>query len=142
MKVQKIRDVKVPSRGTPLSAGIDFYVPNDYTETDLGPNQSALISSGIRVQVPKGYALIAFNKSGVATKQGLQVGACVVDEDYEGIVHIHVTNVSDKRTVITPGQKLVQFILLPVNYADVELVEDIPLRNTERGSGGFGSTGL
>ena len=142
MKVQKIRDVKTPSRGTPLSAGIDFYTPNDYIETDLGPNQSALISSGIRVQVPKGYALIAFNKSGVATKQGLYVGAAVVDEDYEGVVHIHVTNVSDKRTTITPGQKLVQFILLPVNYADVELVEDIPLRNTERGAGGFGSTGL
>ena len=142
MKIQTIRDVKIPTRGTPQSAGIDFYIPNDYKETDLGPNQSALIPSGIKAEVPYGHALIAFNKSGVATKQGLQVGACVVDEDYTGEIHIHVTNVSDKRTLIFPGQKIVQFILLPINYARIELVYELPERNTQRGAGGFGSTGL
>jgi dUTP pyrophosphatase len=142
MKVLKTKNVKTPSRGTPESAGIDFYVPSDSEDIALKPGESALIPSGIKVQVPRGYALIAFNKSGVATKQGLSVGACCVDEDYEGEVHLHMINTSDKDQVIASGQKLVQFILLPVNYDNVEEVHELPSRNTLRGSGGFGSTGL
>jgi dUTP pyrophosphatase len=101
-----------------------------------------LIPSGIKAHVPSGYALIAFNKSGVAVKQGLTVGACVVDEDYEGEIHLHMTNVNNKYTTIVPGQKLVQFVLVSVNYQNVEEVNELPTRNTQRGSGGFGSTGL
>jgi dUTP pyrophosphatase len=142
MKVQKLRNVKTPNRGTSVSAGIDFYVPEDFETTTLKPGESALIPSGVRVQVPRGYALIAFNKSGVAVKQGLSVGACVVDEDYTGEVHLHMINTSDKEQVIATGQKLVQFVLIPVSYFDVEEVDDIPQRDTERGAGGFGSTGL
>ncbi len=142
MKVQKLRNVKTPNRGTSVSAGIDFYVPEDFETATLKPGESVLIPSGIRVQVPRGYALIAFNKSGVAVKQGLSVGACVVDEDYEGEVHLHMINTSDKEQVIATGQKLVQFVLIPVSYFDVEEVDEMPSRNTERGVGGFGSTGL
>ena len=142
MKVQKLRDVKTPNRGTTVSAGIDFYVPEDFETTTLAPGESVLIPSGIKVQVPRGYALIAFNKSGVAVKQGLSVGACVVDEDYEGEVHLHMINTSSKEQVIATGQKLVQFVLIPVSYFDVEVVDEIQSRNTERGAGGFGSTGL
>jgi dUTP pyrophosphatase len=142
MKVQKLRNVKTPSRGTSVSAGIDFYVPEDFETVVLKPGQSVLIPSGIKAQVPRGYALIAFNKSGVATKQGLQVGACVVDEDYEGEIHLHMVNISDKDQTVATGQKLVQFVLIPVCYFDVEEVEELANRNTERGSGGFGSTGL
>ena len=142
MKIQKLRNVKTPNRGTSASAGIDFYVPEDFETASLKPGESVLIPSGIRVQVPRGYALIAFNKSGVAVKQGLSVGACCVDEDYTGEVHLHMINTSNKDQVIATGQKLVQFILIPVSYMDVEEVEVLPERNTERGSGGFGSTGL
>ena len=142
MKVQKLRDVKTPNRGTSVSAGIDFYVPEDFETTTLKPGESVLIPSGIKVQIPRGYALIAFNKSGVAVKQGLSVGACVVDEDYEGEVHLHMINTSDKDQVIATGQKIVQFVLIPVSYFDVEEVDEIQSRNTERGAGGFGSTGL
>lgn len=142
MKVQKLRNVKTPNRGTAASAGIDFYVPEDFETVSLKPGESILIPSGIKVQVPRGYALIAFNKSGVAVKQGLSVGACCVDEDYTGEVHLHMINTSNKDQVIATGQKLVQFILIPVSYIDVEEVEVLPERNTERGSGGFGSTGL
>ena len=86
--------------------------------------------------------MIAFNKSGVATKQGLSVGACVVDEDYDGEVHLHMINTSDKDQTVVTGQKLVQFVLIPVCYIDVEEVDELPQRNTQRGAGGFGSTGL
>jgi dUTP pyrophosphatase len=86
--------------------------------------------------------MVAFNKSGVATKNGLIVGACVVDEDYEGEVHLHVINVTDGEVAINPGMKLTQFVLLPVNYSTPEEVYQLESRNTERGSGGFGSTGI
>jgi len=142
MKVQKLREVKTPNRGTEVSAGIDFYVPEDFETKVLAPGQSVLIPSGIKVRVPIGYALIAFNKSGVSVKQGLSVGACVVDEDYDGEVHLHMINTSDKDQTISTGQKLVQFVLIPVSYTNVEAVDELPQRVTQRGAGGFGSTGL
>ena len=141
MKIKKVRKVKTPSRGTSLSAGIDFYVPYDFKGTVLLPNKSIVIPSGIIVDVPKGHALIAFNKSGIAINKDFQVGACVVDEDYQGEVHIHLTNIGKKVRVIEPGDKIVQFILIPVLYDAVEVVDILFSSKTERGSGWKGSTG-
>ena len=142
MKIQKIREVKTPTRGTSKSAGIDFYTPDDLTPILLGPGEDALIPSGIKAQVPAGHALVAFNKSGVATKNKLIKGAEVVDEDYQGEIHIHVFNNGRTTTMINPGQKLMQFVLLQVNYEDVEVVESLDQIESERGEGGFGSTGI
>ena len=142
MKIQKIREVKTPTRGTSKSAGIDFYTPDDLTPILLGPGEDALIPSGIKAQVPAGHALVAFNKSGVATKNKLIKGAEVVDEDYQGEIHIHVFNNGKTTTMINPGQKLMQFVLLQVNYEDVEVVESLDQIESERGEGGFGSTGV
>ena len=141
MKIAKIRDVKTPTRGTPKSAGIDFYVPNDFISTIVKPNSAIKIPSGIKAEVPEGYALIAFNKSGVALK-GLSIGASVVDEDYQGEINLHVFNHLDIDITINPGDKLVQFILIPVFYATVVevLLQDLFTRSSERGEGGFGST--
>jgi dUTP pyrophosphatase len=142
IKITKVKKVKTPERGTPRSAGIDFFVPDEATPYHLLPGESALIPSGIKVEIPPYFALIAFNKSGVSTKKGLQVGACVVDEDYQGEVHLHLVNVSDKVTTISPGEKVLQFILVPVAYPTVREVaaEEIHLQSTQRGEGGFGST--
>jgi dUTP pyrophosphatase len=142
MKIQKIKPVKTPIRGTSKSAGIDFYTPDDMEPILLGPGQDALIPSGIKVQVPPGYALIAFNKSGIATKNKLTKGAEVVDEDYTGEIHIHVFNSGKTTTLINPSQKLIQFILIKMNYDSIEVVESLDDIETERGSGGFGSTGI
>jgi len=142
MKIQKIREVKTPTRGTSKSAGIDFYTPDDLTPILLGPGEDALIPSGIKAQVPAGHALVAFNKSGVATKNKLIKGAEVVDEDYQGEIHIHVFNNGRTTTMINPGQKLMQFVLLQVNYEDVEVVESLDQIESERGEGGFSSTGV
>lgn len=145
MKFCKVRDVKSPVRGTTLSAGIDFFVPNDFPgDHCLIPLDSVNIPSGIKVKVPHGYALIFKNKSGVALKKNLQVGACVVDEDYQGEVHLHVRNIGSDVEIIKPGEKLVQAILVPVSYEELEEVLDaVELYDevTERGEGGFGSTG-
>lgn len=149
IKIAKIRDVKTPTRGTELSAGIDFYVPNDFkvnninNEYFMAPGHNVNIPSGIVAKIPSGHALIAFNKSGVAVKKGLQVGACVIDEDYQGEIHINLINVSNHMTSIKPGEKIVQFLLMPVKYdlvveCDPHLLFD---KATSRGSGAFGSTG-
>lgn len=146
MKIAKIRDVKTPTRGTQGSAGIDFYVPNDYPNSlrRVAPGERYFIPSGIKANVPEGYALIAMNKSGVALKKGLMVGACVVDSDYQGEIHLHLVNTSTSDVTIEPGEKLTQFLLIPVDHCPVEVVDESNLfmNETERGSGGFGSTGV
>jgi dUTP pyrophosphatase len=84
------------------------------------------------------------NKSGVATKKRLQVGACVVDCDYQGEIHIHVFNSGKEMVEIKPGDKLVQFVLTPIIKAkliECETEEQVFPTQTERGAGGFGSTG-
>ena len=143
MKISKVRNVKTPSRGTEKSAGIDFFVPDDFDKKLVFPEGSILIPSGIRADVPEGYALIVFNKSGVAVKKNLAVGACVIDEDYQGEIHLHLYNFGEEPVAISPGEKLVQVVLVPVSYDDVELIDDSEMFHIKsiRGSGGFGSTG-
>ena len=146
MKIAKIRDVKTPTRGTQGSAGIDFYVPNDYPNSlrRVAPGERFFIPSGIKANVPEGFALIAMNKSGVALKKGLMVGACVVDSDYQGEIHLHLVNTSNNDVTIEAGEKLTQFLLIPVDHCTVSVVDESELFDTEsdRGAGGFGSTGL
>ena len=142
MKISKVKPVKTPIRGTENSAGIDFFIP-DGIHAHIPPQTSACIPSGIKVAVPEGYALIAFNKSGIALRHNLIVGACVVDEDYQGEIHLHVINVGDQDVLFEGGEKLIQFILLSVFYDKIEEVhiDNLYESLTERGEGGFGSTG-
>jgi dUTP pyrophosphatase len=165
MKYAKIRDVKSPCRGTSKSAGIDFFVPNYseeflkvFLEKNSCPNNKegftirahkrVLIPAGIKAAIPAGYALFVNNKSGVATKKGLIFGANLLDEDYEGEFHISVINTDSQDVQVNWGEKLVQMVLLEVNYENAEecsieeLQEIFKSRNSERGEGGFGSTGI
>jgi len=146
MKFLKIRDVKDPSRGTSKSAGIDLFIPNDFEYRTLSPGESLLIPAGLKANIPENYAFIAFNKSGVATKKHLAVGACVIDEDYQGEIHIHVYNYGSEPVTVNAGEKIIQCVLVPVLYEDVEIVQtEEDLWDgivTDRGEGGFGSTGI
>jgi dUTP pyrophosphatase len=150
LKMSKTRDTKLPTRANSgADAGIDFYVPNDWnggSEWILQPGQSVKIPAGIKVEVPAGYALIFFNKSGVAAKKSLIVGACVIDHGYAGEVHINMINVGQENQLITAGDKIVQGILVPViTFETLEVPEDELYRDIHvagnRGAGGFGSTG-
>jgi len=141
MQIVKTRYVKTPTFGSSGAAGIDFYVPDSFVDTTLKPGQDINIPSGIRANIGKGKVLIAFNKSGIATKSKLQVGACVVDEDYTGEIHLHVFNYSNEDIIIKGGQKLVQFVLLDYHRPEILVVQDFD-KITERGDKGFGSTGL
>jgi dUTP pyrophosphatase len=160
MKISRIRDVELPTRGTNRSAGIDFYIPK-FTEQfvqdlykkninifitdsiiEIEPHQRILIPSGIKVNVPKGHMLAAYNKSGVSSKKGLDILAAVCDEDYQGELHISIYNTSNDYVEIFENEKIVQFILIPVLY---DIIEEVNIENlysevTERSDGGFGST--
>ena len=169
IKFLKVRDVKSPERGTAEAAGIDFYVPkydtqfiidlldknpfiqydDNYAENTfdivLRPGERVLIPSGIKTWMEPGTALIAANKSGVASKKGLIFCAQVVDSDYAGEVHINVINTSNTDVKISTGYKLIQFIHTPVILSSVEEVSDTEFtalhESSTRGEGGFGSTG-
>lgn len=143
MIITKVREVKTPSRGTTDSAGLDFYIPFDQPSFTLKPGESINVPSGIKMVIPKGYAGVFFNKSGVAVKS-LFVGACVVDADYRGEVHLNIHNIGLEDRHFLPGQKVTQMLVLPVAMVSLREVtneyydsQDI----TERGNGGFGSTG-
>lgn len=160
MKIAKVRDVKTPERGTDKSAGIDFFVPNDFIEKILPPQRDMLIPSGIKAKIPEGYMLMGAEKSGVVTSRQAAtlagrtpkptayssiviLGAKIVDEDYQGEIHIHLVNVGNEYVTIKPGTKIAQFILVPVSYDGIEVVPETELfsKETNRGEGGFGSTG-
>jgi len=165
IKFLKIREVKSPSRANKYDAGIDFYVPEftiqfmgDLKEKNpnidfnafgiyLKPGDRVLIPSGIHCQMSNpNRALIAANKSGVATKQGLVFGAQVVDYEYQGEIHISLIYTGNSTCAIFPGQKILQFLETPVYNSDIDIItnqtpqefyEDI---KTTRGTDGFGSS--
>jgi len=104
-----------------------------------------MIPSGVHAEIPIGYMGIYFNKSGVATKKRLLIGAQVIDTYYDGECHINVHNVSDRNVLIQSGDKLTQMVLIPVVHAqslEVPLDELYSGMKEEehRGAGGFGST--
>ena len=142
MKIARVRDVKLPARGTEKSAGIDFFVPNDISPYHVKPGKSVCIPSGIKVNVPTGFALIVFNKSGVALKRSLAVGACVIDEDYQGEIHLSIVNTSNQLIKIEANEKLLQFIAMPIILSEpVEIRKDLfDAQTTSRGNKGFGSS--
>ena len=118
---------------------------NDKNEIILKPGCKIIIPSGIKVNFNDGNprVLIAFNKSGIASKLGLDVLACVIDQDYQGEIHVNFTNTTKKIVKIKPNEKIIQCIMLPVFY---ESIEEVPIEKlysevTIRGEGGFGSTG-
>ena len=147
LNFEKCRQVKSPTKAHSTDAGIDFFVPYDYNNEQeylLRPGERVSIPAGVRVDIPRGYALVAHNKSGVAMNLGLAVMACVCDSGYMGEVHLSLANVGRDDVFIKPGMKLSQFLLLPV--PDVELQEVMTgtlfiKGGTLRGAGGFGSTG-
>ena len=164
IKFLKTREVKSPSRANRFDAGIDFYVPAFTTEfvrilreknpgLDIDKNGIYLVQ-GQRVLIPAGIhcqmfdndrALIAANKSGVATKQGLIFGAQVVDYEYQGEIHLSLIYTEDGTCEILPGQKILQFLEMPIFCSDIRIDETLSPEEfykiaTSRGAGGFGST--
>tara|TARA_R110002110_G_scaffold237312_2_gene453194 strand:+ start:1266 stop:1769 length:504 start_codon:yes stop_codon:yes gene_type:complete len=152
LKFYKIRkEAKMPLRAHTLDVGMDmFYCPNGnymgklYNTKDFWIPQGAsrLLPTGLKVAVPPGHMLEIKNKSGVASKRQLLVGACVVDPGYDGEIYINLHNLGTTTQIIKPGEKIAQAVLVPVACCDIEESEEDDLnQDAERGDGGFGSTG-
>lgn len=109
----------------------------------LAPGESITIPTGLSASIPHNYALDFKNKSGIASKQDLLVGACLIDEDYKGIMHMNLHNVGNSNRSIKCGQKLVQACLIRtwLDDVNVDCVDGHITETSDRGEGGFGSTG-
>ena len=143
LRVNLIHDsAKPPRREHNTAAGADvFYCPRDNKPVIILPQQTAVLETGLRVEVPTGYMLEVKNKSGIASKKSLVVGACVIDCGYDGQVFVNLHNIGLSEQLIKPGDKLAQLVLIPVETCDF-VVTDAKLNDSSsRGEGGFGSTG-
>ena len=137
LKVKKLAyDARIPTRGSSGAAGYDLYACDDCI---IAPTHRALISAGIALVLPPGvYGRVA-PRSGLAVKHGIQVGAGVIDPDYTGEVKVVLFNHGDRHFEVRKGDRIAQLVLEKCDTPDV--VEIGLLEETERGSGGFGSTG-
>ncbi|KAF8211434.1 dUTPase-like protein [Mycena galopus ATCC 62051] len=127
---------KLPTRGSPLSAGYDLYSAEKKTIPARG---KALVDTQISIAVPAGtYGRVA-PRSGLASKFMIDTGAGVIDADYRGVVFVLLFNLSDKDFEVEEGDRVAQLIIEKIYTPDVLEVED--LDETLRGAGGFGSTG-
>lgn len=145
-------DAIVPTKGTSYSAGFDLYAHNikdvienkDYTDFKyftIRPNETVKVGTGIALEIPEKCFGGIFARSGLATKQGLRPSNCVgvIDSDYRGEIIVALHNDSDKPQQINFGDRIAQLVLIPYLLSYVQLVDD--LSETDRGNGGFGSTG-
>ncbi len=131
---------KVPTYGSPFSAGADLYAVID-GEVVIPAHQTVLIHTGLAMEIPEGFGGFIFARSGLASKKGLapanKVG--VVDSDYRGEIMVALHNHSDVDQIISDGERVAQLVILP--FATANFIEVDSLSNTQRGAGGFGSTG-
>ena len=151
IKVYRMRPkARLPVRVHQMDAGMDlFYCPDgekklyDSKDFFIPPKESRLLSTGIKVEIPYGYMLEIKNKSGIAHKRQLIVGACVVDPGYNGEIYVNLHNIGSETQAVKPGDKIAQAILMPIVHCKVEEVENDQFLNfhSTRGEGGFGSTG-
>ena len=139
--VKKLRpDAQLPVYGSAYAAGADLRACMDAPIT-IDPGQTAMVPTGLAMEIPIGYAGLVYARSGLAAKRGLapanKVG--VVDADYRGELMVALHNHSAQPQTIEPGERIAQLVITPFLTAQYEEVQT--LSETVRGTGGFGSTG-
>ena len=141
IKFKKLNDKAiVPTRGSKFSAGYDLHANID-SVLNIEPHTTAKVGTGLSFELPEGTFGAIFARSGLATKRGLRPANCVgvCDSDYRGEYIVAIHNDSDKTMSIEPQERIAQLIIM--EYPMVTLTEVEELSDTERGAGGFGSTG-
>ena len=142
MKIKLLNEhAVVPTYGSDKAAGADLYAA---IEKDLyiNPHETVMIGTGIAMEIPDGYFGAIFARSGLASKQGLRPANCVgaIDADYRGEVKVALHNDTNETQMIQAGSRIAQLVILPYKPVTFEIVDD--LDETDRGEGGFGSTGI
>ena len=156
VKIKRLSDIAImPTYGSTKAACMDLYANLGYHDAmtvnglakkpnfvEIEPHTTVKIGTGFAFQPPEGYCGLIFARSGLATKQGLapanKVGVC--DEDYTGEYIVALHNDTDEIQFIHHGDRIAQLMFVP--YEQANLIEVDNLDETERGSGGFGSTGV
>ena len=130
----------VPKRATESAAGADLFAIAD-GEILINPGETVFVHTGLAIEIPEGWAGLVYARSGLASKSGLapanKVG--VVDADYRGELMVALHNHSGVQQVLRSGERIAQLVITPYLPAVFEEAEE--LSQTERGAGGFGSTG-
>ena len=136
-----------PTRGNPSDAGLDVYFsPKEREAITIEPGQSFILSTGLKFGVPHGYMLEVKNRSSVASKRSLIVGACVVDSGYDGEVFVNLHNIGTEPQIVEPHTKIAQVVMTPVvsfralETTNPDLYGWYPITISERGDGALGST--
>ena len=131
----------IPTRGSSEAAGYDLYADIE-RPIIIAPHTTEKVGTGLAFSLPAGTFGAIFARSGLATKQGLRPANCVgvCDSDYRGEYIVAIHNDTEGHKVINPGDRIAQLILMP--YCPMEFIEVKELDSTERGNGGFGSTGF
>lgn len=134
-------DVVLPDYATPGAAGMDIAAHLD-TAVTLAPFARAAIATGFSMQLPSGYEAQIRPRSGLALKHGVTVANApgTIDSDYRGEVAVILINLSQQDFTITPGMRIAQMVIAPVTHCIFE--DTLQLDMSDRGAGGFGSTGL
>ncbi len=141
LKVERLEHCKaLPEYATGGAAGMDLCLASDEPVV-LEPGQRTKLPTGIKVEIPNGYEGQVRPRSGLADRAGISLTNCVgtVDSDYRGEVKVLVINHGQETYTFQPGERIAQMLITPV--PEVELIEVESVNETERGEGGFGSTG-
>ncbi len=138
LKVKRlVPNAKLPIYATLHDAGMDLYSSKTII---LSPGQRVTVPTGIAVAIPKGYVGLIWDKSGIAFVGGLKTLGGVIDSGYRGEIGVIIQNLSSDEYTIQEGKKIAQMLVQKIEQK--EIIEVDSLDETDRGSGGFGSTGL
>lgn len=144
VKIKRISNdsLAIPSYATPASAGVDLSA--DLREPiTLGPGENVKIPTGLAIELPdQSVVALVFARSGLASRHGIGLtnGVGVIDSDYRGEIQVLMQNLGTQPVKIMPGDRIAQMVFMPIFHA---LFDDVAeLQETQRGAGGFGSTGL
>ena len=142
LKVYLENGAKMPTRAHATDAGLDIYSPESVI---IYAGDSATIDTGVHIEIPVGYCGLLKSKSGLNVRHGI-TGEGVIDHGYTGSIRVKLYNNSrdEKMHFFEKGDKLIQLLIVPIETPELELVESIQELyggDTERGDGGFGSSG-
>ena len=140
IKIKKLNnDAKIPTRGSKYAAGYDLYSCDEYK---IAPHSTVKVGTGLSFELPENTFGAIFARSGLATKKGLRPANCtgVCDCDYRGEYIVAIHNDTNEMQTIDKHERIAQLVLMP--YIPMEFIESDELSETERGTGGFGSTGV
>lgn len=132
------KELPTPERAHPDDAGLDLYARYPL---ELEPGQRSTVDTGIALAIPPGHAGLVVPRSGMASRDGIGVvnGPGLIDAGYRGEIRVVLVNLGERRVRIARGDRIAQLLIVPIAIPRIEIVGD--LDTTERGTGGFGSSG-